>query len=211
MSPGYAYHVLKIVNDMVLAEGGSLDDILSLVDDPDKCRRVALEIVGRKPALQTGSPYRGGLPADHYTAEVTEAIPAFAELKRRFPGFCSELWDATRYDLKTDRSCLDVEETGAKVFWLRNYGKPMTADNVIVSAEREGYRPATLREALAFVAANQDTQLTGWTVVLGSFALRGVGYHIVPCLGADGGGSWLRDAFFDGYWDANRLFLLVRK
>lgn len=147
---------------------------------------------------------------DHYLVEVVESIPAFAELKKLFIGFCSELWDGTRYELKADRSCLGIEEMGKKVFWLRNCGKPMTSDEVIVSAEREGYRPATLREALAFIAANPDLQLTRWIVVLGSFAFDDGGDRCVPCFGADDGERKLDDGWFDDEWRAGSFFLLVR-
>lgn len=51
---GVTFEIFKAISNAVIEAGGDDESLRSLLNDPDKCRRVALEIVDRNPAL----PYR---------------------------------------------------------------------------------------------------------------------------------------------------------
>lgn len=45
---GISFDIFRVITNAVLAEGGSDDDLRSLLSDEKKCKRVALEIMGRE-------------------------------------------------------------------------------------------------------------------------------------------------------------------
>lgn len=77
---GVTFEIFKAISNAVIEAGGDDESLRSLLNDPDKCRRVALEIVDREPALQTGSPYRGGVPADVSTDRIQVSDLTASEL-----------------------------------------------------------------------------------------------------------------------------------
>jgi hypothetical protein len=85
----------------------------------------------------------------------------------------------------------------------------MTSDGVIAEAAKDGYRPATLAEAIAFTNAYPDLQRQFWIVILGSF-VRYAGNRDVPVLGSDNGRRDLGCCWFGHKWSAGTRFLLVR-
>lgn len=153
------------------------------------------------------------LPADHYRVTVTNLVvpaPAIEELKRLFD-LVSNLWDGTKFALQTHSSCAGIVQTAReKIFWVRNFGCDTISDEVIILAARDGYRPATLAEAIVFAAAQPDLQRQFWIVVLGSFTLDG-GLRYVPVLTNGSDGRYLGDRWFGRRWGTGYRFLLVRK
>lgn len=210
---GIAFQVLKSVTDAVLAEGGSDDDLRSLLSDPEKRRRVALEIVGRGPVVQDGSP-------DHYRIHVSYAkLPPIAELEKKFSGknSVSRLFDGREWERHS--SCAAIDETpGERNFRVAEIPAELLGKRIEdvwneldAHFDREGYRFAIETEAVEFANAKPELQRKNWILARGSSALDGGVIRYVAVLGSRGRGRVL-----DGRWvgcvllDDARL-LLVRK
>jgi hypothetical protein len=103
---GVSLNIFKAITDAVLAEGGSDDDLRSLLSDPEKCRRIALEIVGRKPALPVGGgPYRGtsvGESRDRITVPNLSAAELVTQAKNKLKLTYLDETGYAGYDFVTD-------------------------------------------------------------------------------------------------------------
>ncbi|MCR4256891.1 MAG: hypothetical protein NUW08_04260 [Candidatus Uhrbacteria bacterium] len=166
---GVAFQVLKSITDAVLAEGGSDDDLRSLLSDPDKCRRVALEIVGRKPVVQDGSPYRGGQATcveSGFWLEVVYAQPSYADLKKAFDWVYDGCNSAKFTSIDV---CKDVSMESCEIeFELVHLDKELSTDAILVELKRLEFRPALYEELLAFAKQYPDEQRMYPIVALGS-------------------------------------------
>ncbi|MEK7545923.1 MAG: hypothetical protein AAB554_02490 [Patescibacteria group bacterium] len=170
-----------------------------------------------KPVQQTGDHrYRGmpsePLPLDHYRVTITYApLPPMRQLEEEFSkGGVSSLFDGREW--KKHASCVDMDETpGEKVFLTKDFGRSMDDEEAIAWGQKNGYRPATHKEAYEFAKAHPELQLQFWIVACGSSALGDVGLRYVAVLCADDGRRLLDGFPVDGRWIASRRFLFVRK
>ncbi len=124
-----------------------------------------------RPVLRATRPAVNPLGGDRYAVTLTaEAMPSLAE--------CAAILEGTRRDdgLPWEDLALFAEaaaKPGAREFWVvKPKGHLMVRGAVIVWAEAQGFRPATLREALAFHHAVPDALDARGYAVLGSWAMR---------------------------------------
>jgi hypothetical protein len=215
---GVAFEIFKAISDAVIEAGGNDESLRSLLNDPDKCHRVALEIVGHKPALQTGSPYRGGppskssdLPPHDFRITVTSVKhPIYTELKAAYD-WVSDFWDESKYPLELHESLREIEATaGDKVVFLKKFVQFIKCEQAIEWGKAHGYRLAFPAEREAFAKANPDLQREFLIVDLGSFAVSG-GRRYVPVLARPDGKRDLSSRWLDDEWDAGYRFLFVRE
>ena len=95
---------------------------------------------------------------------------------------------------------------------LIQFKNPMSTDNVLKELDRQGYRPATLPELLAFGAKYPEKQREFPIIAIGSVLLHSDGDRCVPCLGE--GSLKKRRLGLDWHgraWGGNCRFLAVRK
>lgn len=76
----------------------------------------------------------------------------------------------------------DEQDTKEQTFALYHFGKVIHSDDVIAQMEKDGKRPATLRELFAFGAKNPELQKEFPIIELGSFWVSRVGDRCVAYL-----------------------------
>ena len=123
---------------------------------------------------------------------------------------------AGKYDWKNDdimSKNFPSQETGTReaTVELFRYGKDMSTDEVLAELDKQGYRPATLKELLAIGEKHPDLQKEFPIFALGSVWQDPNGRRYCPFL--DGGGSkrYLGLDWFDRRWDGRCRFAAVRK
>ncbi len=165
---GVAFQVLKSITDAVLAEGGSDEDLRSLLSDSEKCRRVAMEIVGHKPREQKGTSYRGDVSpaATGFRAEVIYVQPSYADLKKVFDCVYDGYKNA---EFKPIDICKDVSVENREIeFELVHLNKDVSTDKALAELDKQGLCPALYEELLAFAAKYPELQKQFPIVALGS-------------------------------------------
>ncbi|MDD4412393.1 MAG: hypothetical protein PHR00_01985 [Patescibacteria group bacterium] len=95
-------------------------------------------------------------------------------------------------------------------FVLVHFGLVMNSDNVIVEMDKLGYRPATMREGLAFGVEHSDLQRQFPIVALGQWADLGGIRHVLFLIG-NNSGRILVLFRLDSNWFEFCRFLFVRK
>lgn len=140
-----------------------------LLNDSNKCRRVAMEIMmDREPVIQTETPYRGGIPMDALglRAPVEYAQPSYADLKKAFD------WVYAGYkntEFKPIDVCKDVSKESREIeFELVHINKDVSTDTALAELERRELRPALYEGLLAFAAKYPELQKQFPIVALGS-------------------------------------------
>ncbi len=200
---GTAFEVWKAIVDAVLSQGGSDEHIRSLIGDKARLASIAAVIVG------TGI---SELPPDHCRAYVDYApLRSRSELEKDFSGegSVSVVFDGRPWE-KHDK-CEGMDETpGERDFFVKHFNRGIESEDAIVEMDKQGYRPATHLEAIAFAKAHPEFQRQFWIVALGSFALLD-DRRRVAVLGAGGGRRVLDGGWFGGGWRAGGRFLFVRK
>ncbi|MEK7473733.1 MAG: hypothetical protein AAB668_03355 [Patescibacteria group bacterium] len=190
---GTSFQVFKSIADAVLAEGGSDDDLRSLLSDPDKCRRVALEIVGRKPG-------------------------PLAALEKKFSGegSVSTLFDGRPWERHS--SCANIDQPGKRTFRLAEVPEEFLGkriidcqDDLAVHFDKTGERFAIESEAVEFADEDPEAQRKNCILALGSSTLRVGDFRCVALLLADDRCRFLSDDWVGDRLRASDRLLLVRK
>lgn len=120
-----------------------------------------------------------------------------------------------QYDWKNDditAGRFPVKGKGKKevVGELVKYESTMSSEAVLADLDKNGLRPATIEELLAFGAAFPELQRKFPIVALGSIA-EVDGGRGMACLGRGDSKRYLRLRWFDRGWFAHCRFLAVRK
>jgi hypothetical protein len=205
---GTAFEVWKAITDTVLSIGGSDEHVRSLIGDKARLVSIATIIIGAGISE---------LPPDHYRVPVSYEMLSRTELGGEFSGegSVSVLFDGRPW--KKHAACVGIDETpGNRVFFVKHFNRVFNnereIEDAIAEMGRQGYRPATHHEAIAFAKTHPEPQWQFWIVALGSFALCVTGgYRYVAVLGADGGRRLLTGFWFDDRWSSDYRFLFVRK
>lgn len=182
----------KAVLDRVLALGGSLADVESLADDPVRLERVAEAIAAKS-----------------YLIHV-ELLPPYVELNGGLFYEASHMYDGLVWN--QDRSCVGADDSpGQRRCILKRFGNAMSSSSVISWARQRGYRPAMLRELIAFSRAQPDMHIPGWLVALGSQISDPVwrGKLCVPVVWMESGYRFLDHHPQDSEWSALDAFLFI--
>lgn len=125
---------------------------------------------------------------------------------------------AGKYDYANDNIAEEnfpkaEHEQGKKeqVFTLYHFDKSTESDLVITQMEKDGKRPATLRELISFGEKYPELQRQFPIIALGSVWLDRLGSRRVPYLGSAGSRRDLDLNWYDGSWDGRCRFLAVSK
>lgn len=199
---GQEFELRKVLAHAILKRGGNDRDFKRLFQS-EVADKIAAMVVVESVVSEV-------LPPDHYRVFVDYApVPSHGELNGKLFDWASNLYDGREW--KAHKTCEGVDETpGERVFLVKNFGFRIKSESVVVWAEANGYRVATLKETLAFAAAQRELQRKFWIVALGSSALHGV-CRYVPVLGGHPGERCLGGDWFAGGWSDDGCFLLVRK
>ena len=147
--------------------------------------------------------------------EVSGSIVAISKMVVNYSCSIAELVKAGKFDWVNDdindqnfsSTEIGERELDTAMFY---FGRNMSSQAVGAEMDKVGYRPATMKELLAYGIKNPDEQRKYPIVALGSVAeLRG--HRRVGCLCSDGS---KRGADLDDYvcgWLADCRFLAVRK
>src|SRR5258706_720221 len=142
-----------------------------------------------------------------------------------FPGYpvnvdysasLEQLVKAGKYDWFNDditgRNFPSSEKGTAQVLvYLVNFNRDINSEDVVKELDRQGLRPATLKELLALGASYPDLQRKDLIVALGSTWRDSGGRVRVPCLGGGESNRDLRLFWWDGDWSSYWRFAAVRK
>jgi hypothetical protein len=110
----------------------------------------------------------------------------------------------------TDANFPSKEEGEREVeFGLFHFNKTTKSDDNVAQMKKEGFRPATMKELLAFGEKNPEEQRKYPIIALGSVAELD-GDRPVGCLYGGGSGRIVRLGYYDGGWDDDCRFLGVR-
>lgn len=204
---GFLFELLSVFVKALKKRNGTVEHLRRLLKEPELVNQV-FDLIVVPMAQVTVAPVTQAVEAI-YKVMVDYVLPSPEAIKKTFD-WVSDLYDGRPWE--NHESCKGVDETpGIREFLLKHFGKAMTSEHVLAWAEANGYRAATLKEILAFVAAHPDLQRQFWIVALGSSALRDGGRQCVPLLSSDGDGRRLFGNWFGRRWNAGDRFLLVRK
>lgn len=196
------FTLLKAIADSVLAEGGSEEELLSLLADPEKCRRVAMCILG-KPKEENGRSH-------FYSAYVEYKQPRYLPEEEVFDEV-DFYYNSKKF--KPIDICKGISTEPREIeFELVHLNKDMSTEAVLSELDRQRLRPALYEELLGFAKRYPEEQRKYPIVALGSFCRHNLSLYS-PCIY---GNIWGRvlDAFAaDRYykWDPYCRFLVVRK
>ena len=123
---------------------------------------------------------------------------------------------AGKYDWKNDdimSKNFPSQETGTReaTVELFRYGKDMSTDEVLAELDKQGYRPATLKELLAIGEKHPDLQKEFPIFALGSVWQNPSDGRGCPCLSGGGSKRRLILDWIDFRWDGRCRFAAVRK
>lgn len=127
-----------------------------------------------------------------------------------------EMVSAGHYDWKNDDiNSKNFSVSGEGVvnvnLELIHLNKMISSEDVLAYLEKNGMRPATIAELLAFGATHPEVQREFSIICLGSSWVDSDGDRLVPCLYGGGSGRGLSLRWFVGGWNVHCRFLAVRK
>ena len=95
--------------------------------------------------------------------------------------------------------------------YLVNFNRDISSEDAVKELDRQGLRPATLRELLALGVAQPDLQRNNPIVALGSRWRDSIGRVLVPYLDGRGSSRFLYLDWWGGGWLSDWRFAAVRK
>jgi len=133
-----------------------------------------------------------------YDRSVTDGIKG-----GRYDWFDPNITDAHFPNTRSVTSSLEV--------YIVEYGKCMSAKNVLANLDKRNLRPATLQELLAVGEQYPDLQREFPIVALGSVWQNAEGNRCVPCIVGGGSSRGLRLHWIGGDWGGLCRFAAVRR
>lgn len=193
---GKMFEVVKTLVNAVLDMGGNDEDILRILKDKKLAAEIAKQIMAERGiTIPDGCEV---LSVD-YALKLIDAITAAT-------------FDWKNDDIVEKNFPNQAHETGEQNLQVKLYhfGKDMSSEDVVSAMDKDGFRPATLRELLAYAVKNPDEQRKYPIVGLGSIWSRGDD-RLVPCLRLHGSGRELSLGWWSDGWGGRYRFLAVRK
>lgn len=193
---GKGFEVLKAFVNAILDNGGTDEDVLRIVKDKAMADKVAKLILADRGVIPTDG---CELLSVNYALKFVEAIAAGA-------------FDWKNDDIIEQNFPNQTHETGEQNLTVKlfHFGREMSSEDVIKAMDADGFRPATLRELLAFGAKNPDEQRKYPIVGFGSL-WRHLDDRFVPCLVFSGDARRLGLGWWSYDWFGFCRFLAVRK
>ena len=191
---GTVGEILKsLVDDLLATVGDKADSALDNLRDKDVRRKVVEILVASVQALRQKFTF-----TVDYSRSLAEMIAA-----GRYDWTNSDI-NAANFPIKGEGS---VETEGELFHFNRNIG----FDEAIREMDKDGYRPATIEELLAFGAKHPELQRQFPIIALGSVWQRSHGLRNVADLGRSDAERDLYLRWIDGGWYDPCRFLAVRK
>jgi hypothetical protein len=190
------FEIVKVLVNAVLDMGGNDEDILRILKDKKLADEIAKQIMAERGiTIPDGCEV---LSVD-YALKLIDAITAAA-------------FDWKNDDIVEKNFPNQAHETGEKNLQVKlyYYDKDMSSEDVVSAMDKDGFRPATLRELLAYAAKNSDEQRKPAIAGLGSVWSRG-DERFVPYFYLSGRQWKLCLSWWSGSWGGNYRFLAVRK
>ncbi len=179
----------------LMEAGLSYDDLQVPIDDPEMRKRLVQywrsgtpEIAGQNTCPVTAN----------YDLTVEKAIKAGK-------------YDWSNSDINSKNFPSDRKGTAEVAIELVQFGRYMESDEVLAELDKQGLRPATLPELLAFGAKYPDKQREFPIVALGSVWRYRGGYRDVAYLYSYAGDRYLNLSWLGSRWGASYRFAAVRK
>lgn len=149
--------------------------------------------------------------ADATVATVTDTVTLIIDYSQSLEEMVAAGdYDSTGSDITEEN--FPVGEGASEVeAVLVNLGRYETSDEAIAELERQGLRPATMVELLAFCAQPADPQRDYSIVALGSIWASPDGRSLVGYLWGSAGYPKLDLGWYGGEWGRHFCFLAVRK
>ncbi len=193
---GKMFEVVKTLVNAVLDMGGNDEDVLRILKDKKLAQKFAEMLLAER-GITIPDGYE--VLSVNYALKLIDAITAAA-------------FDWKNDDIVEKNFPNQAHENGEQNLQVKLYhfGKGMSSEDVVSAMDKDGFRPATLRELLAYTVKNPDEQRKYTIVGLGSFWSRG-GDRDVPCLGLDGYERELHLGWWSDDWNGYYQFLAVRK
>ncbi|MEK7078409.1 MAG: hypothetical protein AAB911_02465 [Patescibacteria group bacterium] len=120
-------------------------------------------------------------------------------------------YDSVNDDITADHFPVSGEGVVEVKLELVHFDRVMESDDVLKELDKDGLRPATLAELLAFGAKYPDIQRQFPIIALGAVWQNRRGYRSVPALWGSSIGRFLDLHYFDDGWDGYYRFLAVLK
>ena len=121
-------------------------------------------------------------------------------------------YDWFNYDLTSLNFPSNEKGVAEVLVYLVNFNRGISSEDAVKELDRQGLRPATLKELLALGVAQPDLQRNKPIVALGSEWRDSVVFVYVPCLvGLEGDRRLDLDWWWGGNWVSEWLFAAVRK
>lgn len=193
---GKMFEVVKTLVNAVLDMGGNDEDILRILKDKKLAPKFAeMLLAERRITIPDGCEV---LSVD-YALKLIDAITAAA-------------FDWKNDDIVEKNFPNQAHETGEQNLQVKLYhfGKDMSSEDVVSAMDKDGFRPATLRELLAYAVKNPDEQRKYPIVGLGSVWSHG-DRRGVPYLDLGGYERGLGLPWWSSRWFGRSRFLAVRK
>lgn len=193
---GKTFEVVKTLINAVLDLGGNDEDFLRILKDKGLAVEIAKLILAGK---ATGSP--DGLE------------PLNIDYEKPLPDAIKEgAFDWKNDDITSKNFPNGNHEKGEATIKVKLYhfGRDMSSEGVVSAMGKDGFRPAMLRELLAFAAKNPDEQRKYPIVGLGSVLRRDVDRD-VPYLRRLGDERDLDLSWWGDDWLGDYRFLAVSK
>ena len=193
---GMAFELLKALVSAVLDAGGNDDDLRRVLKDKTLARKFA-EIVMAE---------RGIVVADGCEMLTVNYAQVLAEAIK------DGTFDWKNGDI-VEKNFPNIDhESGEQNLMVKlfHFGRDMSSEDAVKAMDKDGFRPATLRELLAYAVKNPDEQRKYPIVGLGSF-WQHLLVRNVPCLDIDGGERLLYLLWWSYVWVGHYRFLAVRK
>jgi hypothetical protein len=193
---GKMFEVVKVLVNAVLDMGGNDEDILRILKDKKLAQKFAEMLLAERGITV---PDGCEIISVDYALKLIDAIAAAA-------------FDWKNDDIVEKNFPNQAHETGEQKLMVKFYhfGKDMSSEDVVSAMDKDGFRPATLRELLVFAVKNPDEQRKYAIVGLGSVWSRG-GNRLVPCLNLGGHERGLNLLWWSDGWGGFCQFLAVRK
>lgn len=187
---GTVFQIFKTVSDEVLNLGGNDEDIRQILTNKGLAQELAKLIVGN-------------------AVEVFQVVVDYSQTLADMIAACNLDWvnpDITQEHFPISGN--GVVELKAELIHFR---ETMSTNIVLKDLDRQGYRPATLPEPLAFGAKYPEKQREFPVVALGSVRANPDGSRRVPYLCGDGSSRGLDLGWYGLGWHDDYRFLCVRK
>lgn len=190
--------LLKAVQEL----GGSESDLNAAASDPEKMRSLAALIMGK-----AVTPVLTPVTAT-FKVTVVDLVTEFEELKRQFD-WVNDDFAKAKFEPIDGCPGTSIEMREVEFVYVHLDRDASDAD-VLAEHERQGVRPATLPELLAFAAKYPDEQRKFPIVARGSVSVLS-GYRGVAYLNSDDRERNLNLNWIDDNdWNRNYRFLAVR-